>query len=163
MRPAHAANNGKIFAWAEPPPTGHPGTEFGCRCRAEPYYPINDPPIEPVYPELLFLPFLRIPRLIAAWRAWVLADRASREWRMADYKSQKRWANQLEKGNWPPEKITATIKYGKRYPARNETVSPSRSATRYQIGEEFLVVDDTTKEIIQVSRPKAGGFIPRIY
>ena len=38
VRPEHAANNGKIFAWDNPPPTGHPGEEFGCRCQAEAYY-----------------------------------------------------------------------------------------------------------------------------
>ena len=37
VRPEHAANDGKIFAWDEPPSTGHPGQEFGCRCWAEPY------------------------------------------------------------------------------------------------------------------------------
>jgi SPP1 gp7 family putative phage head morphogenesis protein len=37
VRPEHAANNGKIFAWDTPPETGHPGEDFGCRCWAEPY------------------------------------------------------------------------------------------------------------------------------
>lgn len=35
VRPSHAANNGKIFAWNNPPPTGHPGEDYGCRCIAE--------------------------------------------------------------------------------------------------------------------------------
>ncbi len=35
VRPSHAANNGKIFAWDNPPPAGNPGEDFGCRCRAE--------------------------------------------------------------------------------------------------------------------------------
>jgi len=39
VRDSHAANNGKIFAWDDPPPTGHPGEDFGCRCTAEPYTP----------------------------------------------------------------------------------------------------------------------------
>ncbi|AVX05853.1 hypothetical protein MXMO3_03348 [Maritalea myrionectae] len=39
VRPSHAANHGKIFAWDNPPPTGHPGEGFGCRCRAVPYVP----------------------------------------------------------------------------------------------------------------------------
>lgn len=38
VRPSHAANEGKIFAWDSPPPTGHPGDEYGCRCTAEPFY-----------------------------------------------------------------------------------------------------------------------------
>ena len=37
VRPSHAANNGETFAWDSPPPTGHPGEDFGCRCWAEPY------------------------------------------------------------------------------------------------------------------------------
>ncbi len=39
VRPSHAANAGKIFAWDDPPPTGHPGEAYGCRCFAEPYLP----------------------------------------------------------------------------------------------------------------------------
>jgi len=42
VRPSHAANEGRIFAWDDPPPTGHPGEDFGCRCTAEPYYPEID-------------------------------------------------------------------------------------------------------------------------
>ena len=37
VRPEHRANHGKIFSWDTPPPTGHPGESFGCRCWAEPY------------------------------------------------------------------------------------------------------------------------------
>lgn len=32
VRASHAANDGKIFAWDNPPPTGHPGEDYGCRC-----------------------------------------------------------------------------------------------------------------------------------
>ena len=39
VRPSHAANDGQIFAWDNPPSTGNPGSDFGCRCTAEPYYP----------------------------------------------------------------------------------------------------------------------------
>lgn len=62
VRAAHAANNGRIFSWDNPPPTGHPGEDYGCRCTAEPYYGyvINDPPIEQVYPELILVPLLRV-------------------------------------------------------------------------------------------------------
>jgi hypothetical protein len=41
VRPSHATNAGKIFAWANSPPTGHPGEDYGCRCTAEPYAPEN--------------------------------------------------------------------------------------------------------------------------
>lgn len=70
VRPEHAANSGKIFAWDDPPETGHPGEDWGCRCTAEPTdagaeLP-NDPPIEPVYPieELLII----LTRLKTAYR-----------------------------------------------------------------------------------------------
>jgi hypothetical protein len=36
VRASHAANNGKTFSTSNPPPTGNPGEEFGCRCWAEP-------------------------------------------------------------------------------------------------------------------------------
>lgn len=39
MRSTHAANTGKIFAWDNPPETGHPGEDYNCRCTAEPYTP----------------------------------------------------------------------------------------------------------------------------
>ena len=39
VRPEHAANNGKIFSWDNPPSTGHPGEAYGCRCWAEAYHP----------------------------------------------------------------------------------------------------------------------------
>ena len=37
VRSNHAANDGKVFAWNNPPTTGHPGEGYGCRCTAEPY------------------------------------------------------------------------------------------------------------------------------
>lgn len=36
VRPSHAANDDKIFAWDNPLVTGHPGEDFNCRCWAEP-------------------------------------------------------------------------------------------------------------------------------
>jgi len=159
VRPSHAANEGKIFAWAKPPATGHSGEDYNCRCTAEPYISpflpndptINDPPLDPVYPELLLIPFLRIPRLILAWRAWVLARRASREWQLSKTKSSQKWANQLEKGGWTPEKITQTIRNGSAHKAENKRTG--EPATRYQLGDRFVVRDDKTGDILQVSRP----------
>lgn len=69
----------------------------------------------------------------------------------------------MEEGNWTPDKITHTIRYGARNPAKNKTVTPHRNATRYQIDDEFVVVDDITNEVIQVSRPKPGGFHPNTF
>lgn len=45
VRASHAANNGRIFAWDNRPITGHPGEDFGCRCKAEPYYSDVEPSI----------------------------------------------------------------------------------------------------------------------
>ncbi len=36
VRSSHAENNGRIFSRDNPPPTGHPGEDFNCRCWAEP-------------------------------------------------------------------------------------------------------------------------------
>ncbi len=36
VRASHAVNDDKIFEWDNPPPTGHPGDDYGCRCWAEP-------------------------------------------------------------------------------------------------------------------------------
>jgi hypothetical protein len=43
VRHSHATRHGQVFAWSEPPPGGHPGTEANCRCRALPYY--GDPSV----------------------------------------------------------------------------------------------------------------------
>ena len=69
VRPSHAANDGRIFSWDNPPPTGNPGEDFGCRCTAAPFLGeisslVDDPPIDPVYPESLIIPLLRGGRLL---------------------------------------------------------------------------------------------------
>jgi len=38
VRDTHAANDGKIFEWNNPPATGNPGQDFNCRCVAIPYF-----------------------------------------------------------------------------------------------------------------------------
>lgn len=37
VRPSHRANDGQLFDWSSPPDTGHPGSDYGCRCEAVPY------------------------------------------------------------------------------------------------------------------------------
>lgn len=32
VRSSHAARDGKVFSWGNPPEGGHPGKDFGCRC-----------------------------------------------------------------------------------------------------------------------------------
>jgi hypothetical protein len=166
VRSSHAANDGVIFAWDDPPPTGHPGTDYHCRCTAEPYNgnlpagtrlrrPDADLPLEAVYPELLIIPLLRTPRLIQAWREWI-ADfsrrNTSEQWKLGSHKSEVKWANRLEPSNWTPSKISNVIKKGKRVSTYN-AVNKTNPASRYELSDDFLVVDDVTNEILAVSRP----------
>ena len=37
VRLSHRANDGHVFDWSAPPDTGHPGSEYGCRCQAVRY------------------------------------------------------------------------------------------------------------------------------
>ncbi|MET0155761.1 MAG: colicin E5-related ribonuclease [Rickettsiales bacterium] len=69
-----------------------------------------------------------------------------------------KWRNQIEKGNWTPEKITRTIRYGERFKARNERTGGS--ATRYELEGNYVVRDDATGNILQVSRP---GHMPKLF
>jgi len=39
VRSVHAEREGEIFSWDDPPPGGHRGEDYGCRCTAEPYVP----------------------------------------------------------------------------------------------------------------------------
>lgn len=38
VRDSHAENEGQIFSWENPPPTGHPTHDVNCRCIALPYF-----------------------------------------------------------------------------------------------------------------------------
>lgn len=55
VRKGHAEFNRTVRDWSEDP---DPGQEFNCRCWAEPM----EPGLNPVYPELIILPFFRIGR-----------------------------------------------------------------------------------------------------
>ena len=94
---------------------------------------------------------VRFPQLAIIWRAWFLRRRATEAWKLSTRKTPEKWKNQLGKGNWTPEKITQTIRNGTPHKAKDkETGEP---ATRYQLGDRFVVRVDKTGEIIQVSRP----------
>lgn len=41
VREEHAAQDGQIFDWNDPPPTGHPGEDIQCRCVALPYVELD--------------------------------------------------------------------------------------------------------------------------
>jgi SPP1 gp7 family putative phage head morphogenesis protein len=39
VRDTHVELEGQVFAWSTPPPVGHPGQDFQCRCLAIPVIP----------------------------------------------------------------------------------------------------------------------------
>lgn len=154
VRPSHAENDGRVFSWDDPPETGHPGTSYGCRCWAEPAWAlenIDELPLEPFYPELLITPLLRIERLAYAWWQWLHVRKISKTWRLSPTKSEIKWRNRLEKGNWTPDSITNVIRYGKQVRVRNERTG--RSATRYELDGKYVVIDDSSGHVLQLSGP----------
>lgn len=173
VRPAHAVNDGQLFSWKNPPATGHPGEGYHCRCHAEPVKLPDDPPIEPVYPiETIILGgFARaiFKRVLAEIlrRAKEPAKPAEKpvpkkpeirdsSWKLGRHKSEQKWKNQMEKRKWTEKEITDTMKSGKKYPAPNK-VNPGNEAARYEYNGKYVVRDEVTKEILQVSDE---NFIP---
>jgi len=157
VRKGHALYNRTMRDWTDDP---DPGEEFNCRCWAEPIETqddIYDPPIRPVYPELLLIPLLRVSRLFTLWKLW--ANNKNTDWTLGKHKSETRWGSQLRNRDWTPEQITTTIKNGKRYPAPNK-VNKGNTATRYEYKGRFVVRDNQTKEILQVSGD--GIFKPNV-
>jgi hypothetical protein len=146
VRESHAALEGKVMNLSDAP---LPGQEENCRCWVE-LLP-DDPPIEPVYPELLMLPFIRLGWLAKAWKAWLRNKKP--EWRLGQHKSAERWARQMEKRGWTPDKITNTIQNGRQFPAPNH-INPGNGATRFEHKGNYVVKDDVTNEIIQVGSPE---------
>jgi hypothetical protein len=153
VRPKHAALNGTVRDWSDSP---DPGEEANCRCCAEPYRQENTPyedAIEPVYPELYIIPFLRGGTFIKyAWMLWRDINKRDTEWTLGKYKKPQKWARQIEQRGWTPQRITDTIKYGTRHRAPNK-VHPENTATRYEWNGNYIVQDDQTKEILQVGSP----------
>ena len=43
VRESHLRLEGRKFSWNDPPPPGHPGQDFNCRCTAEPVIPGVEP------------------------------------------------------------------------------------------------------------------------
>ncbi|MDH5722994.1 MAG: peptidoglycan-binding protein [Alphaproteobacteria bacterium] len=150
VRPEHAVLNRTLRNWKDSP---DPGDDFNCRCWAE----VVDDGIKPFYPELLLIPLLRIGKLYTLWRIWT--DNRNTNWTLGKHKSPTRWGNQLKNRDWTPEQITKTIKNGKRHKAPNK-VNPENTATRYEYRGRFVVQDDQTKEILQISG--RGNFKPNI-
>ena len=157
VRKGHAQYNRTIRNWNDSP---DPGEDFNCRCWAEPVEKqrnIYDPPIRPVYPELLLFTFLPVGRLYNLWKLWLNVRNTT--WILGQHKSEVRWGNQLRNRNWTPDQITRTIQNGRKYTAPNK-VNSGNTATRYEYEGRFVVQDDQTKEILQVSGQ--GNFKPNV-
>ncbi len=166
VRESHARNAGQTFAWDNPPATGHPGSDYGCRCSAAPSLEgmmlPDDPPIEPVYPieELvallaggglaLRLGIRLIERLLRQIRP---NPSRNLDWKLGSHKSPQKWQNQMQNRGWTEEEITNTIENGVEYPAPNlpRKHDPAATATRYEYRDRYVVRDDQTNEILQIS------------
>jgi len=138
-------------------PEGGQWTDGGGSTRPWRVEDIYDPPLIPVYPlEMLVIPLLPWgSRLLAAWRVFAAFRRTNprdTEWRLGEFKSAQRWANQIAKRGWTPEQITDMIAKGERSSAPNK-VHPGNQAIRYQDARtgRFVVRDEVTKEILQIS------------
>lgn len=142
VRSSHKQYEGSIRAWSDTP---DPGENYNCRCWAQ----IAEPGLNAVYPELFLLPLTRIKNLYGLWKIWLYKQ--DTDWTLGTFKSPVRWGNQMKNRDWTPGQITHTIQHGKRYPVPNK-VNPGNTATRYEYKDRFVVRDDKTKEILQVSR-----------
>lgn len=126
-----------------------------------------DLPLEPVYPIETLLAVLPAGRLLTAWSRLAEGVTSSLEgadttavtegtgvsdtdWTLGSYKSPQKWANQIAKRDWTPEDISNTIANGEQFEAPN-LINPGNTATRYQLGDRFVVRDNQTKELIQIS------------
>jgi hypothetical protein len=84
-------------------------------------------------------------------RGVVAGTEAAGGWRLGEFKSATKWANQMATREWTPEQITEAIKHGARSPAPNR-VHPGNSASAYThpTTGRRLVIDDETGEILQL-------------
>lgn len=127
-----------------------PGCVGACRCWTTPVEYAPDA-ITPVYPVENILLASQASRIIALWRAGIwLGDKVNARWVYGRFKSPQRWANQFTKRGWTEQQVTDTIRYGREYPAPNK-VNQTNKATRYEYKSKFVVRDDKTKELLQVS------------
>jgi hypothetical protein len=84
---------------------------------------------------------------------------AENDWSLGDFKSAQTWQNQMLQRGWTSEDISSVIQDGEQFPAPN-FVNPGNSATRFvdTTTGRFVVRDDVTNEILQISR---SGFVPK--
>ena len=146
VRSSHAVNDGRIFSWDEPPPTGHPGEDHNCRCFAEPIDEpvIYDPPIEPVYPELILLPLLKVGRGALQLASRVLGRMTGGARINKVIEATGRGAIRQTQRNIKPSEIRAAIRTAKR--TGNITTKTGRYGTlqhRYHGKNGVTVVIET--------------------
>ena len=178
--------DGQVFSWEDGTAPGE--THPNCQCWAEPLLDDSGPPldpIEPVYPLETLLAILI--GAGTAWKiGQEIITRTEEptptqpkpqekpptgkepppggrklEWELGKNKSDLKWENQMKQRDWTKDKIDDTIKNGEEYPAPNklrEKIDPNATATRYEKDGKFVVRDDQTGEIIQISGP--GEFKP---
>jgi len=70
-------------------------------------------------------------------------------WTLGSKKSITKWKNQMRDRGWTEQKITETIRKGKKHPAPN-AVNKDNLAIRYEYKGNYLVRDEKTKEIIHL-------------
>ncbi|MDR3576147.1 MAG: RHS repeat-associated core domain-containing protein [Anaerolineaceae bacterium] len=72
-------------------------------------------------------------------------------WKLGNYKSVQKWANQMIQRGWTADQITEALQYGEKYPAINN-INPNNPATRYinPTTGRSVVIDDVTQEIIHI-------------
>jgi len=182
VRPDHAARDGQRFQWSHPPKGGNPGEDYNCRCWAEPVTKAQHPWMDWVqerqaereaYPDAInptWSPFdflgsgialgaKALSRNIALSKVLKSAETDARDigWTFGKHKSEVKWGNQMTKRDWTDEEITKTLQKGKKFPAPNK-VHPENTATRFEYEGRYVVRDDQTKEIIQISGH--GNFLP---
>lgn len=90
---------------------------------------------------------------------WLIAQSLRRTaWKLGSHKSNLKWKNRIEKRKWTADQITNTLKTGKRTKATNKVNKGNRAImyTNPKTGK-FLVRDEVTKEILQISD---DNFIP---
>ena len=157
VRPTHAANDGQIFSWDNPPPTGHPGHEHNCRCQAA---PIQVAGAGKVVIEIIKQALKKSQSKVKDAAGKIRKNpikrgekapkggRKDTEWSFDKNKSTTKWENQKKARGWTDKEITEAIKKGDAFPAEN--FRNNNPATLYKYKDKYVIRDDVTKEIIQI-------------
>lgn len=104
-----------------------------------------DPPIEPSYIVENTLGILG-----SGTYYFVRRSAQSKLWRFGRHKSDIKWKNRMQSRGWTEKEISDTLAKGKKYPAPNK-VNPGNKAIRYEKDGKYVVRDEKTKEILQIS------------